>query len=214
MFRFVMPVAGIVAVLATGAVHGLWTDRWKLSDEPGASAARMEQIPLTLPDWEGHAIGSGERNLAGAAGYIERRYVHNRTGKEVTAFLVCGRPGPVSIHTPDVCYGGGGYEMLSQTHYAPTLGAAGPAADFKTAQFRKKQAADQSYLRIFWAWSSTGDWSAPEDPRFAFAGHEALFKLYLIREVAVPDEALDDDPCVDLMRQLLPAMRAALFEPS
>ena len=54
----------------------------------------------------------------------------------------------------------------------------------------------------------------PEDPRFAFAGQEALFKLYLIREVPVPDESLDDDPCVELMRQLLPAMRTTLFDPS
>lgn len=214
MFRLLLPLTGMVAVIVTGTVHGLWTDRWRLSDEPGASAARMEHLPLALPDWEGQVVGTRERDLGGAAGYIHRRYVHNRTGKEVTLFLVCGRPGPVSIHTPDVCYGGGGYDMLSQMTYAPTLGPAAPAAEFKTAQFRKKQAADQTYLRVFWGWSATGAWSAPEDPRFTFAHHAALFKLYLIRELAVPDEPLDEDPCVELMRQLLPALRQILADPT
>lgn len=214
MFRILLPLTGIVAVLATGAVHGLWTDRWSLSDEPAASASRMERLALTLPDWDGKDAGSGTRNLGGAAGHLQRRYVHNRTGKEVTVFLVCGRPGPVSIHTPDVCYGGSGYDMLSLVKYAPTLGPAAPAAEFQTAQFRKKQAAEQTYLRVFWAWSATGDWSAPDDPRFSFARHAALFKLYLIRELAVPDEPLDEDPCVELMRQLLPALCQSVFNPS
>ena len=29
---------------------------------------------------------------------------------DATALILCGRPGPVSIHTPDVCYRGLGYE--------------------------------------------------------------------------------------------------------
>jgi hypothetical protein len=214
MLRILLPVVGISAVVATGAVHGLWTDRWGLAEEPATAPARLEQIPLSLPDWEGQTIDSGKINLDGATGCLHRHYVHHRTGKEVTVFLVCGRPGPVSIHTPDVCYAGSGYEVLSQTKYAPTLGPTAPGAEFHTGQFRQRRAADQTYLRIFWAWSATGDWSAPNDPRFAFARYPALFKLYLIRELTVPDEPLEDDPSVELMRQLLPEMRRALFERS
>lgn len=210
MFRMLLPITGIVAVLATGTVHGLWTDRWKLSDEPGASAARLSQVPLKLPDWDGQV--AGDRKPKDATAAVELRYVHNRTGKVVTVYLVCGRAGPISIHTPDVCYTGAGYDMLSPPlHHAPPLGANAPEAAFLTAPFCKKKAAEHTYLRIFWAWSGTGDWSAPEDPRFAFAHHPALFKIYLNREMAVPDEPLDDDPCVELMRQLLPALQQTLF---
>jgi hypothetical protein len=211
MLRYVLPIVGVAAVIATGAVHGIWTDRWGLADEPAASAARLDQIALSLPDWDGQVASTGKRDLGGAVGYIHRRYVHTRTGKEVGVFLVCGQPGPVSCHTPDVCYAGSGYEVLSQVTYTPTLGPAVGAAQFKTAQFRHKRAVEQSYQRIFWGWSATGDWMAPEDPRFTFARYRALFKLYLIREMTVPDEPLDDDPCVDLMRQLLPELRRALF---
>ena len=213
MFRILLPVVGITAVVATGTVHGLWTDRWGLAEEPVVAAARMEQIALSLADWEGQAMAVNG-DLGGATAALHRRYVHNRTGKEVTVFLVCGRPGPVSIHTPDVCYAGSGYEVLSQTKYVPTLGPAAPDTEFWTAQFRQKRAGDLTYLRIFWAWSATGDWDAPNDPRFAFARHAVLFKLYLIREMTVPDEPLEDDPSVELMRQLLPEMRRALFDRS
>jgi hypothetical protein len=214
MIRMLLPVVGLSAVVATGAVHGLWTDRWGLAEEPASATARLEQIALSLPDWEGQAANTDKITLDGAAACLHRRYVHSRTGKEVTVFLVCGRPGPVSIHTPDVCYTGSGYTILSQTRYAPTLGPVAPAAEFHTAQFRQKRAADQTYLRIFWAWSATGDWSAPNDPRFAFARYPVLYKVYLIRELTVPDEPIEDDASVDLMRQLLPEMRRALFEQS
>jgi hypothetical protein len=214
MWRVLLPVVGVAAVVATGAVHGVWTDRWGLAEAPAAAAARLEQINFSLPDWEGQTAGSEKSDLGGAAASLCRRYVHNRTGKEVTVFLVCGRPGPVSIHTPDVCYATSGYDVLSQTKYAPKLAASAPAAEFHTAQFRQRRAGEQTFLRIFWAWSATGDWSAPKDPRFTFAPYGALCKLYLIREMTVPDEPIDDDPSVELMRQLLPELRRALFDRS
>jgi hypothetical protein len=214
MWRVLLPVVGVIAVTATGVVHGIWTDRWGLAEAPATAASRLEQIPMSLPDWEGQNSGTSKGDLGGAAASLCRRYVHNHTGKEVTVFLVCGRPGPVSIHTPDVCYVNSGFEVLSQTKYAPKLGADAPEADFHTGQFRQKRAGEQTFLRIFWAWSATGDWSAPNDPRFAFAKYGALYKLYLIREMTVPDEPIDDDPSVELMRQLLPELRRALFERS
>jgi len=33
----------------------------------------------------------------------------------------------------------------------------------------------------------------------------------VIRELARPDEAMDGDPCIDLMRQLLPELQRSLF---
>src|SRR5262245_56797167 len=141
MFRFLLPAVGLTAVIVTGAVHGLWTDRWGLAEEPTTAAARMEGIALSLPDWEGQTASIDTRDLGGATAALHRRYVHNRTGKEVTVFLVCGRPGPVAIHTPDVCYAGSGFEVLSQTKYPPTLGPNAPPSEFHTAQFRQKRAA-------------------------------------------------------------------------
>jgi len=214
MLRYLLPLTAIAAVLLTGTVHGLWTDRWQVSDEPAASASRLNDLAMTVGEWEGRTVSTQRAGLAGVAGHLYRRYTHARTGKEVTLFMVCGRPGPVAVHTPDVCYGASGFEVLSQVKYSLPATAGGAGAVFKTAQFRKKQSSDLTTLRIFWSWTATGPWSAPDDPRFTFVRYPALFKLYLIREMTSADEALDDDPCIDLMKQLLPALNKSLFPPS
>jgi hypothetical protein len=214
MFRMFPAVIGIGAVLATGAVHGTWTDRWGAPEEPAAWAARMDAIPLTTDDWEGEEVASKRTEYDGFAGHIYRRYVNRRTGKEVKLYLVCGKPGPVSVHTPDVCYGAVGYKVLARGKFTSPADGAVPAAELETGLFRQERAAEQNYLRIFWAWSTGGAWSAPAEPRRAFAGNPALYKIYLLHDMASPDEAAEEDPCSDLLKQLLPGMEHALRNPS
>ena len=168
-------------------------------------------VPLNLADWEGQTVpGKQGKDMAGAIHY---RYTHKRSGKSVTLFIVCDRPGPVSIHTPDVCYGAVGFEVGAQTKYSPRLPPDEPPATLWTARFQKKTASTATDLRIFWGWNAGEGWQAADDARLAFAKFPALFKLYLIREGAGEDSP-DDDSCVELMRQLLPELRRALFAPA
>lgn len=211
MLRVIPALAGISAVLASGFVHGMWTERWGVAAEPAAWAAKLDRVPAEVGDWQSRGGKVNPKEPGGISGSLQSVYRNHRTGKEVTVYLVCGRPAPVSIHTPDVCYGAAGYEVLSPAPFALPAGAATPA-EFQTALFRKKQAADQTLLRIFWSWSSNGEWMVPEKgPRRAFASCPALFKLYLIREMNSSDDPLETDPCVDLMKQLLPQLQQSLF---
>ena len=214
MHRMLPTFTAMAAALLCGAVHGIWTDRWHLSDEPAASAARLSQVSLQLGDWEGEAMTPEGKQFKSAAGHLYHRYTHRPTGKKVTVFIACDRPGPVSIHTPNVCYEAVGFEVGKPTRYAPKLAAAEAANSFWTARFHKKNATAGADLRIYWAWSAAGEWDAADDPRLAFARYPALFKLYMIRESAAADEPLDQDPCVQLMQQLLPELRRVLFAPS
>lgn len=208
MVRIFPTITAMTAALACGVVHGVWTDRWHLSTEPGASAARLSQVGLNLPDWEGQVVpGKQGKDMAGA---LHCRYTHRRSGKAVTLFIVCDRPGPVSIHTPDVCYGAVGFEVGAQSKYSPRLPADDLPASLWTARFRKTSSSDTTDLRIFWGWNAGTGWQAADDARMTFAKFPALFKLYLIRE-GPGEDSLDDDPCVDLMRQLLPELRRSLF---
>ena len=79
------------------------------------------------------------------------------------------------------------------------------AAEFKTAVLTKTQAAGQTQLRVLWSWYAAGAWSVPDNPRLAFARQPRLYKLHVVRETA--GESLDEDPCVDLVRQLLTAFQ-------
>src|SRR4051812_15943550 len=112
MLRWFLIVTTTLVVIASGLVHGFWTDRWQPLAATTEAAARLDELPLTLGDWVGERmeVKPGQAG-AGVAGCIQRRYVQRQTGSTVVMALVCGRPGPVSIHTPEACYGASGYTV-------------------------------------------------------------------------------------------------------
>jgi hypothetical protein len=212
MLRYLPAGLAVLAVLTTGVVHGVWTDRWTTLE--AATTGRLEQLPLTLGDWQGQDVEMDKRFLGPVSGCLHRRYVNQRSGVSVFLTLVSGRPGPVAIHTPDVCYVASGFQTASTEKFVPRLDPSVPAAEFMTAQFVKSKSADQTNLRVFWSWHAGDRWMVSDSPRFAFAPYRVLYKLHLVRELASAGEPLDDDPCVQLMQLLLPELEKTVFSPS
>jgi len=204
----------LVAVLLSGVVHGLWTNRWGEAQAIKAATAKLVKVPMIVGDWEGHARELSAQELAAAEvdGYLLRRYVNHRTGSVVSLLIVCGRPGPVSVHLPEVCYSGGGYQQVGTTtrYSSPS----DPSAEFKVVVLRKQSVTAPDTLRVLYAWGAGGNWTAPERPRVAFAWNAALYKMYVIRELVKADEAITDDPATDFIQAILPEVQQALFQGS
>lgn len=198
-----------VVVLGSGIAHGVWSGRWNVSDGPARAAARLSEVPMTVGDWDGRAGELDPRHLSVAdiSGAHVREYVNRRTGSVVSTLLVCGRPGPVSVHTPEICYSGVGYGLVgTRSRYAaPAL-----AAEFWVCDLQKPQAATPDRLRIFYAWNAEGAWLAPENPRLTFFRQPALYKLYVIRKLLPGDETLENDPAVDFLKVFLPQLNKSL----
>jgi hypothetical protein len=209
MMRLCLTGWAVAALLLCGLVHGLRTDRWASAEDLDAELARLRAVPLDLGDWRGEDLTA--RRQPGGEGVVSlsRRYVHRPTGRSVTVLLASGRPGPVSIHTPDVCYAASGYKGEKPTRYEAPGGGA-----FFTARFGKKKEAEQTWLRVFWSWNAGDGWQVSDNPRMTFAFRGRLYKLYLIRELARPDEPPDRDPCTVLLPALLPQLQRELFERS
>ena len=207
--------ASAAALLAfCGIVHGLWTNRWTAPAEVEAAAGRLDRVALALGDWDGEPLPMSDRDrlMAGGAGYLLRRYRSRASGASVTVFLVCGRPGPVSVHTPDVCFAGSGYTRTGgDDNYPVDAGSLPQPASFAVGNFQADDSPSPDRLRVFWSWNAQGTWQAPANPRAAFARQPVLHKLYLIRRLARPDEPLEGDPCLDLMKVLLPELNKQLF---
>jgi hypothetical protein len=208
----ILPIVAAVAVLvAGGVVHGLWTDRWSVQPDAAAAAARMDTLPLTVGDWEGEALPVSPRELQGLGGYVARRYVNRATGDAVTLALMCGRPRVVSIHTPDVCYAGSGFEVAEPARFAPA--GLAESAEFWTTDMVRTRATEQTRLRVFYSWAAAGAWQAPETPRVAFAGSPVLYKLYLLRDLPPGSAPLAEDPCLDFFKAVQPELRKCLAAP-
>jgi hypothetical protein len=182
-----LPVlAALPLVVAYGLLEGFWTNRWHHSHDVERAAARLREVPLQIGDWNGEALELDVRQVARAEieGYLMRRYVHAPTGTAVSVLLVCGRPGPVALHPPEVCYGGAGFTLVDPpTRNAFQPAASGKAATFWSATFEKAEAARPERLALYWAWNATGDWTAADEPRLQFARSPALYKLYVMRQV-------------------------------
>lgn len=214
MKRLVLSTLALLLILGSGVVHGMRTGRWQSSAALAEAVHRLEGIPERLGEWQGEEQPVAGGKPSGVAAYFCRRYTHTRTGDAVTVFLVCGRPGPVAIHTPDVCYGRSGYSIGPQVRYAPPAMIA-ENAEFWTADMERTTSADRTRLRVFWAWNAAGGWHAAAAPRMEFASSPVLFKMYLLRELTdAGDPALDRDPAVQLMQSLLPSVNATLFPAS
>jgi hypothetical protein len=176
-----LPVAAaLLLVVAAGLAHGKVTGRWESNEELADAADRLSQIPNSFGDWSSSDVtkNSEELAVAEAAGYLCRHYRHARTGEEVTVLLLCGPPGPISVHPPTACYRARGYQLLSDPQLTE-LSSDERQDQFQLAEFQGQSTLTEDRVAIMWGWSVAGQWSAPDSPRFAFAGEPALYKLYV-----------------------------------
>ena len=214
MTRFFPALAASALVLVCGGVHGFWTDRWQMRPaETTDAAARMAALPLEVGDWSGEALAVKDPQAGGVAGTLQRHYENRRTGDAVSVYMVCGRPGPVSIHTPEACYGASGFALGGKIKAAVRE----QRDTFWSADAVKTKAGEETRLRLYWAWNTGNGWTAPDgDPRWTFTtGSHApvLYKLYVTRDLNGPASSATADPCQTFLQAMLPEMDRALHAP-
>lgn len=185
-FRFIaLSVLAILAVTAGGVAHGLVTDRWGVPVRVTEIASRVRSLPAVIGTWRSteNSMDPRQLEMAGAVGAISRNYEDSVSGERVQIHLLAGRPGPISLHEPTVCFAGAGlHQIEGLTKYEVDGSAPGVKAQFSKTVFRSEQTGDRGLFTL-WTWSPDGAvWRAPEHPRSAFAGTGCLFKLYVIAE--------------------------------
>ena len=207
-------LSAIPRLLSYGVGEGLWTDRLRLSAQLEQGPERLARLPTTLGVWEGSDEELDPRQVKQAElrGHLLRRYVNGATGETLTVLAVCGRPGPVAVHSPEVCYGGAGF-VPARPRARHAVGSEGPAgADtFWSERYHKPGSAVPEHLHLYYSWKAAGVWAAAANPRLAFARERALYKVYVVRRLARPDEPAEQDPVPDFLRLLVPQLNRCLF---
>ncbi len=200
----VIAVASAAIILLSATIHGKLTDRWGLATELQTAANRLDQIPNQLGDWSSEPVLLDKSSLevANVAGYLCRRYVHKYSREEVTLLVVCGRPGQAAAHPPEVCYSASGYEVSAKRSRELTVYGSAWEADFTRA------GNGTDALRIIWAWSDDGIWSASNSPRVQFARSGYLYKMYIIRRTTTP--AADTTALASFLERILPECQKQL----
>lgn len=214
--RSVAVLLGLALIALTGLVHGLWSNRWSQSEALGQACSRLEKLSMTLGAWKSRAQTISEDRLTQAEiqGYARRFFTHPEHSQPIGMLIMCGVPGPVSVHTPQYCYSGAGYTMVGEPMKIEIPLQDKSIAKVFTARFYKPQAPGSPPLRIFWTWSVGEGWEAPSMPRWTFRRASALFKVYVMREMTSLDEPLLEDPCITFMKEVFPLMDRELFPAS
>jgi hypothetical protein len=206
-------MVGSCVILGAGLVHGLWTDRWSESPQLQEALAWLDYMPGAVGRWHPAAAPLDPREIrgAGAAGAWSRTYTFGRHGAKARVIVLCGRPGPLSVHRPEHCYRGAGFEMASVPARCVVKAPGGSSlAEVWTARFTGQDESGPRQLRIFWTWYAGGHWQAADWPRFRFARYPVLYKLYVVTEAAGDDEDVENDPGMDLLRKLIPELTKSL----
>ena|ERR1700733_4460401 len=212
MHRTLLTVSAALLLVASGAVHGIWTERWTSNAEDLKIAAdRLVDVPATFGKWDGKNIDMPDDPKSGLAGAIARRFVHRESGRVITVYLACGRSGNVCIHTPDACYQADGFAEIEAPRRKNVSGDGKTPSEFWTARYMRQRADGQTNLRIFWSWRTAEGWKVADNPRIAFAGESVLHKLYVIREMPNPNDPAEIEVCAEFMRELLPVLEQKLF---
>ena len=207
-----------VILVGTGLLHGYWTDRWTNSYDPGAITKALEQLPVTIGQWEEDKPKEVkdmdkvlDQMMSGP--HLLRYYVNRLDGSSVILFLVADRHGPLLVnHTPDGCFRDNGYEQVGDLlKHAVPVDSPATTAEFMVGNFSKKNAALPTHERAFWSWSGSGSWRIPQHPRLAFARHRVLYKLTVVHTLKRPTEPLEGDPALTFIQALVPVLDKHLF---
>ena len=222
MLRRTLPLISFGAiVVAVGAAHGLYSNRWTISADLEERIHRLDLVPPVLGRWQAEVDKQGriidelsedDLRRGGIKGHFYGRYKNLDTNESVTLFIVCGRSGPISVHTPDVCYGGSGFNQIGK-QFRKDIAVAGNdnRSVWALKFFKPPSTFARSEIEVNWAWNGGHGWMAPDEPRWTFAGYSSLYKLYVVRDLSSLPSAKEQDPSVSFLKVFLPELEKILY---
>lgn len=214
MYRACITIFTAGLIIGAGWFHGRIVDRWGDSHEMNQAVARLQNLKTSFGDWTSQPIEINPRHLevAEVTGYIQRLYVNRTSGERISILLICGRPGPIAVHSPDVCYQGAGYKMGPKSIQTLAATATSRPLEFWAARFAKDQ--DPTSLHILWSWSDGGRWIAPDNPRLVFYRSKVLYKLYIVHETKSHDGPVVDEAIQSFVIDFFPALQQMMSDNS
>lgn len=200
---------GLVVVLtASGAViHGRLSNRWGPPETMTQAGARLERIPSSIETWQlksSDQLSETARSMLESAGDITRNYVDSASKTAIGITIIVGPAGPISVHKPEVCFPSQNFRLLGKHKKVKIRDASGVDHEFWMVDFRSEDL-EARLLHVYYAWSTGGPWSAPDQPRFAFAGNLYLYKIQLQSYASPTALQESEDPVPNFLHVFLPA---------
>jgi hypothetical protein len=217
MKRWQFPLAIVLVAAMTifsGVIQGRMSNRWGPSADLITAADKLERLPHQFGDWRlksSEELNKMTRNMLECAGYLVRSYENLQTGDIVSVTLLLGPPGPISVHTPEICFSTHNYQTQSQRKAVAICRTAGGDDKFWALEYKMNDIRG-GLLRVYYAWSTGGRWAAPNDARFTYAGQPYLYKIQLSGLLPPGAAPSAPDPCKAFLRVFVPVAGKCMIE--
>jgi hypothetical protein len=216
--RYYRPLLPIVVALIVGLtilsgyLQGKMSRRWGESVDILAMGRALESFPEQIGPWQLESSDKLEEpveKVLECAGYLVRGYRNPETGETLNLALLLGPSGPMSVHSPDVCYSAQAYDRIDEPHQVTIAGKNGENGEFWAQTFEAKDV-NGELLRVYYAWRAGGRWTAAKGARLSLAKHSYLYKV----QVAAPilDAGSESDPAGRFLQDFLAVAQEELRE--
>lgn len=212
MNRLGFTLVGVVLIVSGAVLHGRATNRWESLTPGDSPVAKLHDVAIHFADYSPTDIPS-EMPVMEKSRVTCTQFRSNSLNTAVTVSLTTGIAGSVAVHTPDVCYVGSGYTMTQRPSKQTIELPGGKSATYYVAEFEKKRATGTDRQRVRWAWTTDGQWDAPDSPRFRYLRAGELAKVYVVTPLAESSavgSAIDSPAVRDFTAQVFAQYSAAL----
>lgn len=185
----------LAGTLASGWLHGKMAHRWGRDEALQQAGGKLRQgLPAKIGPWRLLRTNKPDQTVVDVlqcAAYLHGIYTNEQTGENISVALVSGPSGPISVHSPEICYSSKDYEIAGEREKFTVTDASGRKHALWQLYANSREATRPN-LRVMFAWSDGTAWQATRRPRFAYAGLPVLYKIQLA--AARRDHAADDSP--------------------
>jgi len=206
----------LVSTIATGWLQGSLANRW--GPPPTTNKAADELHRALLPEvgnWRVRHEGEISRDvleMLQSPASIFRVYEHQQTGDLITLMVVLGPTGPISVHTPEICYSSRDYTLDGERHKIVLKNNQGD--DHTLWDLSLKSNREGTPLRVLYGWTSGTHWDAAQYARYSYGALPHLYKLQLTVSTSSVARSSDFDPARDFLVNFLPQLGSYLVEAS
>ena len=200
----------IALTLLSGVLHGRMSNRWGQASRLAEAGSLLLGLPAEIGDWQqigdSHQLSGEAAAVLECSGYVIRNYIHRDTRESVTVGLIVGPSGPMSVHTPEVCYSSREFPMIAGPERQVLKTADGVQHElWRTTH--KSVRLEGTALLVYYGWNDGTRWTAAEHPRFAYAGKPYLYKLQLAVPAPLAASGDYEDAGLRFLRDFLPVAK-------
>lgn len=209
----------LVGTVAAAAMHGTMTNRWGIQpDHTAAENLLRQSLPKEVGNWREKGkdgeLDKDVTDMLECRAYIKRVYENVQTGDRVSVGVLLGPAGPISAHTPEICYSSNDYEIDGEKQKKDLVDKNGMQHSLWQVKIRSNDQGRARDQQVYYGWSTGGCWEATERPRFAYGGAPYLYKIQLAGPIAPNVESAKTfDPNIDFLTEFLAQCQTRLIVP-